>query len=401
VCFFEQHEKFEFCRNSTSEHVAPRNCRAVFFFLHETTTRAMASALGASAAFRPGTRAAHVFLERNPYVAWEGQRPAFAQPAFTGVVHPHLPHWGAPAKLDDGSPPGERPRVEATNAAEADHPAEPTSSSRSWLPRVARLGPMEARALPETHVQTVSASWCRDVDDARAMMRVAADAGASALLCVTGDGVRGKKSHLDALALLRAARALRDAGEIDSDVRLACAANPCLEASRLRTPRVSPSSLLAAKIEAGADAVITQPSVVPSLARAWRREIQASGLARDVTHIAGIAVPTSARSAERWHRLVFGVRSDEWLRSCEETRRSIREEADAWRAMEEHVSNLEQHDLGLAFRKRWIEERAELFAAEAVTSADFPARGAHVMPVTPAGYRSAAAVADKILKLLA
>ena len=361
----------------------------------------MASALGASAAFRPGTRAAHVFLERNPYVAWEAQRPAFAQPAFTGVVHPHLPHWGAPAKLDDGSPPGERPRVEATNAAEADHPAEPTSSSRSWLPRVARLGPMEARALPETHVQTVSASWCRDVDDARAMMRVAADAGASALLCVTGDGVRGKKSHLDALALLRAARALRDAGEIESDVRLACAANPCLEALRLRTRRVSPSSLLAAKIEAGADAVITQPSVVPSLARAWRREIQASGLARDVTHIAGIAVPTSARSAERWHRLVFGVRSDEWLRSCEETRRSIREEADAWRAMEEHVSNLEQHDLGLAFRKRWIEERAELFAAEAVTSADFPARGAHVMPVTPAGYRSAAAVADKILKLLA
>jgi len=400
VCFFEQHEKF--CRNSTSEHNAPRNCRAVFFFLHETTTRAMASALGASAAFRPGTRAAHVFLERNPYVAWEAQRPAFAQPAFTGVVHPHLPHWGAPAKLDDGSPPGERPRVEATDAAEADHPAEPTSSSRSWLPRVARLGPMEARALPETHVQTVSASWCRDVDDARAMMRVAADAGASALLCVTGDGVRGKKSHLDALALLRAARALRDAGEIDSDVRLACAANPCLEASRLRTPRVSPSSLLAAKIEAGADAVITQPSVVPSLARAWRREIQASGLARDVTHIAGIAVPTSARSAERWHRLVFGDRSDEWLRSSEEKwLRSIREEADAWRAMEEHVSNLEQHDVGLAFRKRWIEERAELFAAEAVTSADFPARGAHVMPVTPAGYRSAAAVADKIRKLLA
>ena len=98
---------------------------------------------------------------------------------------------------------------------------------------------------------------------------------------------------------------------------------------------------------------------------------------------------------------MFGVRSDEWLRSSEETRRSIREEADAWRAMEEHVSNLEQHDLGLAFRKRWIEERAELFAAEAVTSADFPARGAHVMPVTPAGYRSAAAVADKIRKLLA
>ena len=262
----------------------------------------------------------------------------------------------------------------------------------------------------ETHVQTVSASWCRDVDDARAMMRVAADAGASALLCVTGDGVRGKKNHLDTLALLRAARALRDAGEIESDVRLACAANPCLEALRLRTRRVSPSSLLAAKIEAGADAVITQPSVVPSLARAWRREIQASGLARDVEHIAGIAVPTSARSAERWHRLVFGDRiyssyastSDARLRSeeTEETRRSIREALDAWRAMEEHVSNLEQHDLGFAFRKRWIEERAELFAAEAVTSADFPARGAHVMPVTPAGYRSAAAVADKIRKLL-
>ena len=77
----------------------------------------MAGALGASAAFRPGTRAARVFLERNPYVAWEAQRQAFAHPAFTGVVHPHLPHWESPA--DDGTP-----RDDATDAADAHHPPE-------------------------------------------------------------------------------------------------------------------------------------------------------------------------------------------------------------------------------------------------------------------------------------
>ena len=264
----------------------------------------MAGALGASAAFRPGTRAARVFLERNPYVAWEAQRQAFAHPAFTGVVHPHLPHWESPA--DDGTP-----RDDATDAADTHRPPEPTSASRSWLPRVARLGPMEARALPSTHVQTVSASWCRDLDDARQFMRVAADAGATALLCVTGD-VSRHAHDLDALALLRAARALRDAGEIDSDVRLACAANPCLEASSPRgasdgsQTKKSASARLEEKLEAGAETVITQPSVVPELARSWRREIQASGLAHEVEHIAGIAIPTSRRAAERWMRLVFG-----------------------------------------------------------------------------------------------
>ena len=400
----------------------------------------MAGALGASAAFRPATRAARVFLERNPYVPWEAQRPAFAHPAFTGVVHPHLPHWGAPA---DDSPPGEKrprdratPRDEATDAAEFDLPAEPTSASRSWLPRVARLGPMEARALPETHVQTVSASWCHDAEDARALMRAAADAGASVLLCVSGDGGRGDPSSLDALALLRHARALRDAGEIEPDVRLACAANPCLEALHLLTPlatsrnreaSVSPSSLLAAKLEAGAEMVITQPSIVPSLARLWRREIQESGVARDAEHVAGLAIPTSTRSAKKWARLVFGdakSRADAFAKHVTGTntidtraasrhacfsetesllRASIRAELlDGWRAMERGAARRRETDPrdARAFQTRWIEERAELAAAEILTSRDFPARGAHVMPVTPAGYRSAAALADAIRRLL-
>jgi hypothetical protein len=317
----------------------------------------MAGALGASAAFRPGTRAARVFLERNPYVAWEAQRQAFAHPAFTGVVHPHLPHWESPA--DDGTP-----RDDATDAADAHHPPEPTSASRSWLPRVARLGPMEARALPSTHVQTVSASWCRDLDDARAFMRVAADAGATALLCVTGDASR-HAHDLDALALLRAARALRDAGEIDSDVRLACAANPCAEASAAgasdgsqKRKKKSASARLEEKLEAGAETVITQPSVVPALARVWRQEIHASGLVNDVEHIAGIAIPTSKRAAERWMRLVFGASYDDVYdglnaharasvpetKPTDETvltlrREDILEQLDAWDSMQRFASH--------------------------------------------------------------
>ena len=292
---------------------------------------------------------------------------------------------------------------------------------------------MEARALPSTHVQTVSASWCRDLDDARQLMRVAADAGATALLCVTGD-VSRHAHDLDALALLRAARALRDAGEIDSDVRLACAANPCLEASSTagasdgKHKKKSASARLEEKLEAGAETVITQPSVVPALARSWRREIQASGLAHDVEHIAGIAIPTSRRAAERWMRLVFGesyatfserrVAGDDFYDETrgrdrihafvpetdptEETvhalRRSIREQLDAWHAMERFSSN-EPEETKETFVRRWIEERAELAAAEAFTCAHFPARGAHVMPVTPAGYASATAVADAIQRL--
>ena len=378
----------------------------------------MAGALGASAAFRPGTRAAHVFLERNPYVAWEAQRPAFAQPAFTGVVHPHLPHWESPA--DDGTP-----RDDATDAADAHHPPEPTSASRSWLPRVARLGPMEARALPSTHVQTVSASWCRDLDDARAFMRVAADAGATALLCVTGDASR-HAHDLDALALLRAARALRDAGEIDSDVRLACAANPCAEASTAgasdgsqKRKKKSASARLEEKLEAGAETVITQPSVVPALARVWRQEIHASGLVNDVEHIAGIAIPTSKRAAERWMRLVFGASYDDVYdglnaharasvpetKPTDETvltlrREDILEQLDAWDSMQRFASHeLSPDETTETFMKRWIEERAELAAAEALTCVFFPANGAHVMPVTPLGYASATAVADAIQRL--
>ena len=376
----------------------------------------MAGALGASAAFRPGTRAARVFLERNPYVAWEAQRQAFAHPAFTGVVHPHLPHWESPA--DDGTP-----RDDATDAADAHHPPEPTSASRSWLPRVARLGPMEARALPSTHVQTVSASWCRDLDDARAFMRVAADAGATALLCVTGDASR-HAHDLDALALLRAARALRDAGEIDSDVRLACAANPCAEASAAgaadglqKRKKKSASARLEEKLEAGAETVITQPSVVPALARVWRQEIHASGLVNDVEHIAGIAIPTSKRAAERWMRLVFGESYDDVYdgpdarasvpetKPTDETvltlrRGMILEQLDAWDSMQRFASHtLSPDETKQTFVKRWIEERAELAAAEALTCVFFPANGAHVMPVTPLGYASATAVADAIQRL--
>ena len=378
----------------------------------------MAGALGASAAFRPGTRAARVFLERNPYVAWEAQRQAFAHPAFTGVVHPHLPHWESPA--DDGTP-----RDDATDAADAHNPPEPTSASRSWLPRVARLGPMEARALPSTHVQTVSASWCRDLDDARAFMRVAADAGATALLCVTGDASR-HAHDLDALALLRAARALRDAGEIDSDVRLACAANPCAEASAAgaadgsqKRKKKSASARLEQKLEAGAETVITQPSVVPALARVWRQEIHASGLVNDVEHLAGIAIPTSKRAAERWMRLVFGASYDDVYdglnaharasvpepKPTDETvltsrRQDILTQLNEWDSMRRFASHeLTNDETKRTFVKRWIEERAELAAAEALTCVFFPANGAHVMPVTPLGYASATAVADAIQRL--
>ena len=78
----------------------------------------------------------------------------------------------------------------------------------------------------------------------------------------------------------------------------------------------------------------------------------------------------------------------------------ILEQLDAWDSMERFASHtLSPDETTETFMKRWIEERAELAAAEALTCVFFPANGAHVMPVTPAGYASATAVADAIQRL--
>ena len=112
--------------------------------------------------------------------------------------------------------------------------------------------------------------------------------------------------------------------------------------------------------------------------------------------VAGDDFYDETRGRDRIH--AFVPETDPTEETVHALRRSIREQLDAWHAMERFSSN-EPEETKETFVRRWIEERAELAAAEAFTCAHFPARGAHVMPVTTAGYASATAVADAIQRL--
>ena len=221
-----------------------------------------------------------VFLERSPHVRWEAQRPAFASAAVDGVVHPHLPLW-LPEDASD----------------------EPGPSSRAFLPKTARLAPRERAALlPKMHVQTVAASCFATRDDAAAFMRAAVEAGAGALLIVSGDGhnrttttaapgrLRPPEQQLAAAAprqcfssatLLSLASEMRARGDFDfaervPPVTLACVANPSLEgaAGSRRSSGRSPSARRCA-------------SRSPRRAerhRAWRRAVRDAATAARVVH---------------------------------------------------------------------------------------------------------------------
>ena len=189
----------------------------------------------------PTPKAARVFLERSPYVSWRAQRQVFAHPAFNGVIHPDLPVWAG----EPGIP-------------------EPAVGSDAAAPRISRLAKTEIDILPDFHVQTIAASRCRSAAEARQRIAAASDAGASAILMVTGDAP-GELSSWDSTKLLREAVAMRKRGEVHEDVALACAANPSLEGAA-----GDPTARLRAKLDAGAEMVVTQPAAcAPAVHRAW------------------------------------------------------------------------------------------------------------------------------------
>ncbi len=364
-----------------------------------------------------------VFLERSPHVRWEAQRPAFASAAVDGVVHPHLPLW-LPEDASD----------------------EPGPSSRAFLPKTARLAPRERAALlPKMHVQTVAASRFATRDDAAAFMRAAVEAGAGALLIVSGDGhdrttttaapgrLRPPEQQLAAAAprqcfssatLLSLASEMRARGDFDfaervPPVTLACVANPSLEGA-------AGVAALERKIALGAEMCVTQPALAPERHRAWRRAVRDAGLDRRVAVVHGAHASAAARTFAFWARLVLGSappggdgggggggggggavaaagarrrevdEEDEEDEEDEGTRRR-EESAAGWAAAEAEVAaelrawEAAEAALGGAASdgfRRWAAERAELALAEIAT--DPGAAGAHLMPVTEGGYEVAA-----------
>ena len=65
--------------------------------------------------------------------------------------------------------------------------------------------------------------------------------------------------------MLREAGAMRERGEVHEDVTLACVANPSLEGAAR-----DPTARLRAKLDAGAEMVVTQPAMLaPATSRIW------------------------------------------------------------------------------------------------------------------------------------
>ena len=171
------------------------------------------------------------------------------------------------------------------------------------------------------------------MEEVRFKIKSASEAGASALLIVSGDraggttssgggdrggggggsggkGGGGRRSgggafYLDSLSLLREAHSMREAGEIDEDVMLACVANPTAEGGEGREGLAR----LEAKIEAGAEMVITQPSLIPSRHRAWWESVKRAGLDQETEIVFGAALSTSSKNLGFWMRLTAGSSS--------------------------------------------------------------------------------------------
>ena len=98
---------------------------------------------------------------------------------------------------------------------------------------------------------------------------------------------------------------------IDEDVMLACVANPTAEGGEGREGLAR----LEAKIEAGAEMVITQPSLIPSRHRAWWESVKRAGLDRETEIVFGAALSTSSKNLGFWMRLTAGSSSTPLVRS--------------------------------------------------------------------------------------
>ena len=225
-------------------------------------------------------------------------------------------------------------------------------------PSMMQLSAAQRAALPQLHVQAVSA---HNRSDVQLRARLRACRAASALLLVSG-GARSRTLPSATPALLRLAAALRSDGELDENTLFAVAAN---------TLRESPSALHD-KLDAGAQVVVTQPALLPDRFAAW---IDGAEDVR-VPVLLGIALPCCSADVSFWLRLTDVPETDG--------------DADAllrrWRAAEA--------DCGAALAAQAEREaRATLAVAGAFKQ---KLGGVHLMPLHAAGYALAARLGDAL-----
>ena len=229
---------------------------------------------------------------------------------------------------------------------------------------LAALGEAERRCLPALRLQAVAVHG-RSAASLEARLRAAGATHPAGLMLVRGDASSrppGAAAAVDTAGLLRLAAALRSAGALRPDTAFCVAANPLRDA---------PEALLR-KRDAGAQAVLTQPALLPGRARRWFDAAAAPGgpLADGgPPALLGLALPTQPRDVALWLRLAEVDPADDDAAAL----------LAAWRAAA---------DAGPAALAR---HAADAVAAAMQLAGTLPGvAGVHVMPLTPAGYALAA-----------
>eukprot|EP00887_Chlorella_sp_A99_P006191 scaffold3.g6191.t1 len=196
------------------------------------------------------------------------------------------------------------------------YPDLPVATSwRELLPRMWRGGTAAANSNSSGHagggggrlgwhVQTL-AGQLRGVGEVRQMLCGAAagtwPAGgppADAVLVVSGGhpvrALPGVSHFLSSsFDILRLASEMRAAGELPSTLSLWAVENPAL----------NPVVRLAAKADAGAQVVVTQPLLLWERGRAWAEAAAAAGLTQRVRLVVGVPIVSSAANLDFWLRL--------------------------------------------------------------------------------------------------
>jgi 5,10-methylenetetrahydrofolate reductase len=244
------------------------------------------------------------------------------------------------------------PRVPWTSAAPLHTALKPIASVHTDLPGAdagPSLGHLPAEVavhLPRAHVQAIAAHT-RTEAELVARLRATSQLNPAGILCLSGDTRADTRSPATP-ALLRLAKRT-----VAAHISLAVVANPMVE----------PAHALQPKLDAGAEAVFTQPSVVPGRMGRWFEG--AAPMLTDVPVLVGIACMTCVEDVSLWLRLV----------GCDSPTDA---EAGALLATWRHATSM-----GPAHVEELAHKTLRLALEEAAT---LPVAGVHIMPVNRRGF---------------
>lgn len=235
--------------------------------------------------------------------------------------------------------------------------------SADAAPSTATITAEARQLLPCQHIQAVAAH-ARSSEQLEQRLFEASSVSA-ALLLVSGDGTkRPAGTPTSTPQLLRTAARLRSAGRLPADLALFAAANPLCESAQALVP----------KLQSGAEALLTQPALLPARAsRWWEGAVRHTS---GVPVLLGIAFLTCPRDCVLWLRLA-GVDA---------------QDADAQTLL---MSWQAAADAGADALSAHAEQSLRDAVAHAGSLQGIG--GMHAMPLTPAGYALAARVLPQLL----